>query len=73
MSTFDLLPELADRLDALVPAEVSAGDWDDVLRRATRSHRRDTGCCRSSLRSRSRCSCCWPGSRQRRTSSFVAG
>ena len=33
MSTFDLVPELADRLEALVPAEVSTGDWDDVLAR----------------------------------------
>ena len=33
MSTLDLVPELADRLEALVPAEVSPGDWDDVLAR----------------------------------------
>jgi hypothetical protein len=42
MSTFDLLPELADRLEALVPAEVSAGDWDDVLVRV-RPHPRSRG------------------------------
>jgi WD40-like Beta Propeller Repeat len=39
MSTFDLEPELADRLEALVPAEVPPGDWDDVLARV-RPHAR---------------------------------
>lgn len=39
MSTFDLVPELAERLEALFPAEVSTGDWDDVLARV-RPHAR---------------------------------
>jgi Tol biopolymer transport system component len=34
MSSLDLLPDLAARLDELVPAETVAGDWADVLRRA---------------------------------------
>jgi hypothetical protein len=44
----DLLPELATQLDRLVPAGVSPGDWDDVLRRSRpaaklRRHRRLLG------------------------------
>ena len=39
MSSFDLRPDLAARLDALVPAEALAGDWADVVRR-TRPRRR---------------------------------
>jgi dipeptidyl aminopeptidase/acylaminoacyl peptidase len=48
MSTLDRVPELADRLERLVPAEVAAGDWDDVLARvrphasSRRSRRRFT-------------------------------
>lgn len=34
MSTTDLLPELAEHLDLLVPPETVAGDWSDVVRRA---------------------------------------
>ena len=34
MSSFDLRPDLAARLDALVPAEALTGDWSDVVRRA---------------------------------------
>jgi dipeptidyl aminopeptidase/acylaminoacyl peptidase len=34
MSSFDLVPDLASRLDRLVPAEALAGDWTDVARRA---------------------------------------
>jgi dipeptidyl aminopeptidase/acylaminoacyl peptidase len=33
MTTFDLYPELAERLDGIVPAEAPTGDWDDVLQR----------------------------------------
>lgn len=33
MSTFDLLPELAARLERLVPPEGGSGDWGDVVRR----------------------------------------
>ena len=33
MSTNDLVPELAARLDRLVPSELTLGDWDDVARR----------------------------------------
>jgi Tol biopolymer transport system component len=33
MSTFERMPGLADRLEALVPAEAWPGDWDDVLAR----------------------------------------
>ena len=38
MSSFDLRPELATRLDPLVPVEEPWVDWDDVLDRA--GHRR---------------------------------
>jgi hypothetical protein len=34
MSSFDLRPDLAARLDALVPAEALTGDCADVARRA---------------------------------------
>jgi Tol biopolymer transport system component len=34
VSPFDLRPDLATRLDRLVPAEPAGGDWGDVLRRA---------------------------------------
>jgi dipeptidyl aminopeptidase/acylaminoacyl peptidase len=40
MSTFDLVPELAARLDSLVPAEGLIGDWDDVLQRLERKRER---------------------------------
>ena len=33
MSPFDLRPDLASRLDRMVPAESAVGDWGDVLRR----------------------------------------
>ena len=39
MSTFDLVPDLAERLDRLVPPEPGVGDWSDVLRRAARVRR----------------------------------
>jgi len=38
MSSFDLVPELAGRLDSLFPHEEIGGDWADVLQRA--GHRR---------------------------------
>ncbi len=34
MSSFDLMPELAARLERLLPSEPGPGDWGDVLRRA---------------------------------------
>ncbi|HEU5212135.1 MAG TPA: hypothetical protein VFU10_05145 [Gaiellaceae bacterium] len=40
MSSFDLSPDLAARLDALVPAEALTGDWADVVRRARPRPRR---------------------------------
>jgi dipeptidyl aminopeptidase/acylaminoacyl peptidase len=33
MNTFDLLPDLAARLERLLPPEAGPGDWSDVLRR----------------------------------------
>jgi WD40 repeat protein len=40
MSSFDLLPDLAARLDRLVPAEPALGDWADVERRTRPRARR---------------------------------
>ena len=40
MNSFDLRPDLAARLDALVPAETPTGDWGDVVRRAAPRSRR---------------------------------
>src|SRR5262249_12696427 len=40
MSSFDLRPDLAARLDALVPAEALTGDWVDVGRRGGSGQRR---------------------------------
>jgi WD40-like Beta Propeller Repeat len=38
MSAFELLPDLAARLERLVPPEPGTGDWSDVLRRVAPVH-----------------------------------
>ena len=68
MSTFDLVPELAARLDALVPLEPPRDDWHDVLRASARDA--SAAASRSGSRSQPRCSWSSSESQLRRISSY---